>query len=117
MGSLGFVEIIIVIFGILQIILFFKVWAMTNNVREIKKKIIQPDLTKDAKLAAIKGDKTLAKSLLDTSFYLSVIEISEASETSYPASYVRLIEKYGALYEQLKLESPDFAKFEDGINY
>ena len=30
------VSIIIIVFGILQIILFFKIWGMTNDVREIK---------------------------------------------------------------------------------
>ena len=30
-----FVSIVIIVFGILQIILFFKVWAMTNNVKNI----------------------------------------------------------------------------------
>lgn len=30
-----FVSIVIIVFGILQIILFFKIWGMTNNVSEI----------------------------------------------------------------------------------
>lgn len=30
-------SIIIIVFGILQIILFFKVWGMTNNVSELRK--------------------------------------------------------------------------------
>ena len=34
--TLNVVSIIIIVFGILQIILFFKIWGMTNNVREIK---------------------------------------------------------------------------------
>ena len=33
---LNFVSIIIIVFGILQIILFFKLWGMTNNINEIK---------------------------------------------------------------------------------
>ena len=31
------VSIIIIVFGILQIILFFKIWGMTNNVSSIRK--------------------------------------------------------------------------------
>lgn len=38
-GILNFVSIIIIIFGILQIILFFKLWGMTNNISEIKELI------------------------------------------------------------------------------
>lgn len=34
--TLNIVSIIIIIFGVLQIILFFKMWGMTNNVSEIK---------------------------------------------------------------------------------
>ena len=34
--TLNIVSIIIIVFGILQIILFFKVWGMTNNVSEMK---------------------------------------------------------------------------------
>lgn len=32
-----FVSIIIIVFGVLQIILFFKIWGMTNDVRDIKR--------------------------------------------------------------------------------
>lgn len=35
-GMFTFVGIIIIVFGVLQIILFFKVWGMTNNVSEMK---------------------------------------------------------------------------------
>lgn len=34
--TLNIVSIIIIVFGILQIILFFKIWVMTNNVGEMK---------------------------------------------------------------------------------
>lgn len=34
------VSIIITVFGVLQIILFFKIWGMTNDIREIKKKYL-----------------------------------------------------------------------------
>lgn len=32
----GFLSIVLVVFGILQIILFFKLWEMTNDVADIK---------------------------------------------------------------------------------
>lgn len=34
--TLNIVSIIIIVFGILQIILFFKVWGMTNDVSEMR---------------------------------------------------------------------------------
>ena len=36
--ALNFVSIIIIVFGILQIILFLKLWGMTNDIREMKNK-------------------------------------------------------------------------------
>lgn len=35
-GILTFISIIFIVFGILQIILFFKMWGMTNDVKELK---------------------------------------------------------------------------------
>ena len=52
-----FVSIIIIIFGVLQIILFFKVWAMTNNVKNILNVLNSKDI-REFKLpqkAKIKG--------------------------------------------------------------
>lgn len=36
----GFLSFVLVVFGILQIILFFKLWGMTNDVVEIKKYLL-----------------------------------------------------------------------------
>ena len=39
MGSMATIAVIVaMVFGILQIILFFKIWAMTNDIRKIKNK-------------------------------------------------------------------------------
>ena len=40
-----FVSIVIAVFGILQIILFFKIWGMTNDVAELNR-IIKEHLSK-----------------------------------------------------------------------
>ena len=40
-GMFTFVGIIIIVFGVLQIILFFKVWGMTNDIREMKDKYMK----------------------------------------------------------------------------
>lgn len=39
-GFYLFIGIVIIVFGILQIILFFKLWGMTNDIREIRKEYI-----------------------------------------------------------------------------
>lgn len=35
-----FLSVILIIFGILQIILFFKLWGMTNDIRRISEKLV-----------------------------------------------------------------------------
>ncbi len=32
----GFITLVLIVFGILQIILFFKIWGMTDNVKEMR---------------------------------------------------------------------------------
>ena len=38
---IDFLTIVLLIFGVLQIILFFKVWGMTNDIREIRNKYLK----------------------------------------------------------------------------
>ena len=37
----SFAGVIIIVFGILQIILFFKLWGMTNDIKTIKNKYLE----------------------------------------------------------------------------
>ncbi|MCC8172671.1 MAG: hypothetical protein LIP00_13030 [Parabacteroides sp.] len=39
-GMLTFTGLVVIVFGILQIILFFKIWRMTDDIREIKNKYL-----------------------------------------------------------------------------
>lgn len=40
---IDFLTIILLIFGVLQIILFFKVWGMTNDIKEIRNKYLKEE--------------------------------------------------------------------------
>lgn len=40
---IDFLTIILLIFGLLQIILFFKVWRMTNDIKEIRNKYLKDE--------------------------------------------------------------------------
>ena len=46
-GITLFVSIVIIVFGVLQIILFFKLWGMTNDVKKIRK-AISPNKSEDS---------------------------------------------------------------------
>lgn len=38
---IDFLTIVLLIFGVLQIILFFKIWGMTNDIREMRNKYLK----------------------------------------------------------------------------
>lgn len=40
---IDFLTIILLIFGVLQIILFFKVWGMTNDIKDIRNKYLKDE--------------------------------------------------------------------------
>lgn len=40
---IDFLSIILLVFGVLQIILFFKVWGMTNDIKEIRNKYLKDE--------------------------------------------------------------------------
>ena len=44
---IDFLTIILLIFGVLQIILFFKIWGMTNDIREIRSKYLKDEDEKE----------------------------------------------------------------------
>ena len=46
---IDFLTIILLIFGVLQIILFFKVWGMTNDIKDIRNKNLKDEDEKQRK--------------------------------------------------------------------
>lgn len=40
-------SVILIVFGVLQIVLFFKIWGMTNDIRKIKEKYLGDIIQKD----------------------------------------------------------------------
>lgn len=74
-----FTGVVMIVFGILQIILFFKIWGMTNNVSKIKGKL-EENLNDDAillkaQLFALDDDKQQSFNLYKESFHKSIIEL------------------------------------------
>ena len=111
-----FMAIVFLVFGILQIILFFKIWGMTNNVKKIKEAflekdfpaeylLVKPDLVKDAFYANIRKidleDKEAARRMLLSMKY--DLESCRNSADKY-------VEK-----EVLELSEPLFKKIEESL--
>ena len=104
-GITLFVSIVIIVFGILQIILFFKLWGMTNDVKKIRKSL--PNVSSDlspAKMEFIIGNTDKAKEMLKKEFVLDVYEsymkiVKETTEVTDPS----VMEKeYSIDYDRLK---------------
>ena len=98
-------SIVIIVFGILQIILFFKLWGMTNDVKKIRKSL--PNVSSDlspAKMEFIIGNTDKAKEMLKKEFVLDVYEsymkiVKENTEVTDPS----VMEKeYSIDYDRLK---------------
>lgn len=95
-GFLIFLGIVFFIFGILQIILFFKVWVMTDNVRELKKHILK-EKNDYAKLV-MKGDlEEAAKMQIQytvDSIFSAFIGCEERYASNYEAWEASYTKKY-----------------------
>lgn len=80
-GLIQFTGIVMIAFGILQIILFFKIWGMTNNVKRIWKKIDNKDFLSDACVSYIKGNLEETERLANEAFLQEVALLSKSSES------------------------------------
>lgn len=98
-----FITIITIVVGVLQIVLFFKLWSMTNDVRKIKKKIdadLEIDRTDKIRIALLKGDKQKAIELLTDKLATELVRKSN-EEYMTPDEISAIKEKYAK--EFLKL--------------
>jgi len=72
MEGLGFVGIVIIVFGILQIILFFKLWGMTNDVSKLRD-LFTPKISYfEIRKCIIVEDTAKAKEIMISSFFKKI---------------------------------------------
>lgn len=106
---LTFTGIIMMVFGVLQIILFFKMWMMTNDVRKIKEKLKCSNSTLwEVRRALLKGDNELAKELL-MNCLLDDLERYGNGGVGFN-SIDEIWKKYDASFKQLEMEIPERLK-------
>ena len=73
-----FASIAIIVFGVLQIILFFKLWEMTNDVKKISLKHSpskEDELIDEAQLLCLDGEKENAFKCYKHAFFISISEL------------------------------------------
>jgi len=113
-GLMTFTGIVMIAFGILQIILFFKVWGMTNNVKRIERKLDNDNFLSEACVSYTKGDLDKTERLANEAFLQEVVLLANSS-TSYQnwiVGYLNLKEKYTRIFKKIDKPSPDFDKYE-----
>lgn len=115
-----FLSIILIVFGILQIVLFFKVWGMTNDVKKIKEIAQEGDNSSwdTAKIETLAGNYDKAYEIYFKCFISDVYElynksVHEMTPTYYASEYTELIKIYTKRLDTLKREySIDFEKYD-----
>ncbi|MFV0324669.1 MAG: hypothetical protein ACK5LF_09915 [Bacteroides xylanisolvens] len=103
---IDFLSIVLLIFGVLQIILFFKMWIMTNDVKKIAKKLqCEKDSTWNVRRALLSGDKELAKKeLIDC----IVIDLEKFGDGGYGFNCINdIIAKYEPAFKDLNMDIPE----------
>lgn len=114
-----FVLVVIIVFGILQIILFFKLWGMTNNVKKIKESfIMSSNVISPAKIEFAVGNIEKAKELLKKEFIIDVFKIyKEIVATNY-SQHQHEINTYSKEYKKLESHYRDyFCKSDEYIDF
>lgn len=98
-----FIAIIAIVVGVLQIVLFFKIWVMTNDVKKIKEKMdadIEIDRIDKIRIALLKGDKQKAIELLTDKLATELVKKS-SEEFVTPEEIKDIKEKYAKEFAKL----------------
>ena len=117
-GWVTFLGILMMAWGILEIILFFKIWGMTNNVESITKKYVEPIKSKNAAitffaLKTTKGEDAAKAYLLDE--VIKDLSAIDFSGNYAPEEYQKAIDtcknKFQRLLDVAGVEFPDMAEY------
>lgn len=116
---LTFTGYVLIVFGILQIILFFKVWGMTNDVKKIKNTVLKdicPGIS-PAKIEFIMGNKEKAKEMAYKEFILDVYElymnVSKNKLISEEQDYTKKFENLKNRYKECYGDTLSFIQFSE----
>lgn len=113
--TIMFVTIIFVIVGILQIILFFKIWIMTNDVKRIKENTPQGPSIELAQKFFMLGDSDKAFIIYKSCFIDEIVAELYKYEygESYEERYKKICDKYNRSLNALgEKYSIDFSKYD-----
>lgn len=98
----GILGIIMLVFGILQIILFFKIWGMTNDVRKIKERTFLSFSQEDIIKEIYKKNPNIENILFEALYNEMKYAYDEDME-----SFSFVLKEYNPLYEKAGIEMPE----------
>lgn len=107
------IGLVVFVFSILQIILFFKLWEMTNNVKRINNKIertCDTNLLWEIRKSILKGDIRRAENLLSDEFVNDLRQLLRDNNHLTENSIAELKTDYAKYYAQLGVSLPDSIK-------
>lgn len=114
METIGIISgIVMLVFGVLQIILFFKIWGMTNDVRKIKGRTFS-SFSKEVVIKEIYKKNPNIESVLFDALY------NEMKRNYYDAwvSFADIVEQYKPLYEKAGIEIPEiFSNIHNDVDW
>lgn len=100
------IALLLIVFGVLQIILFFKLWKMTNDVNKIKNKITQPSISISIIRREIKKKNPDIANILFDSMW-NALEYVYENRNKYYVDYSSQIDYFKKLYEQAGVPFPE----------
>lgn len=108
------INIALIVMGVLQIILFFKIWGMTNDVKALKNKFDSRGLGKEQLAKEVielkhTGKIDEAKKILDANLEGEVfgqLLVQDISDKVIKEDVEKVISKYEKFYEILNWEMP-----------
>lgn len=110
-NEFGFIEFIIygfyIVFSILSLILFFKVWGMTNDINKIKQRLALEDEDSDYMLLYICGKHDVLYEKLNRELYHELLkDILERSDEEFIEYRDKLLEERKPYYDKIGKEIP-----------
>lgn len=111
---LTFTGYVMIAFGILQIILFFKLWGMTNDVRQMKDEFIGNSDEWTFKKAVLNEDKDMISKMLFNEMFFEIRELYNDSipdtegdkKKIFEAKIASLKDRYKKKYLKYKIDLP-----------
>lgn len=91
--------------AVLQIILFFKVWVMTNDVKKLREKFAVPNGSNfcfEIRKLLASGNKEKAKELLLNRFYESISELNYSGLDKSESNYAQVTKNIDADFLKMK---------------